>query len=142
MKPASITLLAPGHWFVDFGTEVMAGLSATVSGGKAGAKMNVKLSEELLCKGCTPKPSGGPGPGKGCNTCDFNMTTKAILYPMRTNNKYAETWTLADGTSTIENHEYKLFRWGEITMSAADYDADIKLDLTVHIYVYDLLLIP
>lgn len=35
---------------------------------------------------------------------NFNETTKAILFPMRTNNKYEENWTLADGDSTIENH--------------------------------------
>jgi len=85
LKPVEMTLLAPGHWFVDFGTEIMAGLTVTVHGGKAGTQMNVKLSEELLCKGCAPTRTGGggAGKGKGCNTCDFNETTKAILYPMR-----------------------------------------------------------
>ena len=98
VKPVLMEQLSPGHWFVDFGTEMMAGLTLKVTGGKAGAKITVRLSEELLCSGCS---------AKGCNTCDANTTTKAILYPMRTGNTYAETWTLADGTSEIENHEYK-----------------------------------
>lgn len=107
LKPVEVTMLAAGHWFVDFGTEIMAGLTMNVIGGTKGVKMNIKLSEELLCKGCTSAK---------CNTCNYNDTTKAVLFPMRTNNKYEETWTLGDGVSTIENHEYKLFRYGEITL--------------------------
>ena len=81
MKPVEMTLLSPGHWFVDFGTEIMAGLTMKVTGGKAGAKMDVKLSEELMCVGCkeTHSGGGGPGAGKGCNTCDFNGTHKQLL---------------------------------------------------------------
>jgi hypothetical protein len=113
VKPVEMTLLSPGHWFIDFGTEIMAGLKMTVTGGKAGAKLDVRLSEELMCKGCNETHAGGGGPnsGKGCNTCDYNETRKAILFPMRTNNKYEEIWTLTEGVSEFENHEYKLFRY-------------------------------
>ena len=52
MKPLEMTQMAPGHWFVDFGTEIMAGLTLKVQGGKAGSLVNVKLSEELMCRGC------------------------------------------------------------------------------------------
>lgn len=31
-QPIELTLLGPGHWFVDFGTVQMAGLTATISG--------------------------------------------------------------------------------------------------------------
>lgn len=85
MKPVEMTLLAPGHYFVDFGTEIMAGLTLKVTGGKAGSTIDIKLSEELMCVGCKGRQGGGgPGAGKGCNTCDFNETHKEILYPMRT----------------------------------------------------------
>ena len=88
-----MTLLGTGHWFVDFHTEMMAGLTVAVANGQAGTKVNIKLSEELLCKGCAGGGSGhgGAGRGKGCNTCDFNMTYNSILYPMRTGNTYQET---------------------------------------------------
>ena len=105
--------MSPGHWFVDFGTEMMAGLTVTVTGGKAGAQMNVRLSEELLCNGCNESHAGGGGAntGKGCNTCNYNDTRKAILFPMRTGNTYEEIWTMNEGVSVFENHEYKLFRY-------------------------------
>lgn len=113
VKPVEMTLMSPGHWFVDFGTEMMAGLTVTVTGGKAGAQMNVRLSEELLCNGCNESHAGGGGPntGKGCNTCNYNDTRKAILFPMRTGNTYEEIWTMNEGVSVFENHEYKLFRY-------------------------------
>ena len=40
-KPVEMIELAPGHWFVDFGTEIMAGMTVKVTGGKAGSKMIV-----------------------------------------------------------------------------------------------------
>jgi hypothetical protein len=138
LKPTELTLLGPGHWFVDFGTEIMAGLTMTVTGGKAGTQLDIKLSEELLCKGCANGRAGhgGPGAGKGCNVCDFNETTKAVLFPMRTNNKYEEVWTLKDGESKFENHEYKLFRWGEIKVVGQPVGLDIEgLDLDLSAWV-------
>ena len=113
VKPVEMTLMSPGHWFIDFGTEIMAGITLTVTGGKVGTKMDVRLSEELMCNGCNESHAGrgGPNSGKGCNTCNYNDTRKAILFPMRTNNKYEEIWTLKDGVSEFENHEYKLFRY-------------------------------
>jgi alpha-L-rhamnosidase len=55
---------------------------------------------------------------------------------------YHEVWTLQDGTSAFENHEYKLFRWGEImvnTTSASGEvhrDLDLDLDLTAWVVSY------
>ena len=83
--------VGPGRWFFDFGTELMGGLSLTVRGGAEGQRLDIRLSEELT----------GP---------------HTILYPMRTGNKFQELWTLGPGpTSAFENHEYRLFRYGEIT---------------------------
>ena len=48
--------------------------------------------------------------------------------PMRTGNTYHEVWTLKDGVSSIENHEYKLFRWAEIVVSGPT--AGMELDLS------------
>ena len=48
--------------------------------------------------------------------------------PMRTGNTYHEVWTLKDGVSSIENHEYKLFRWAEIVVTGPT--AGMELDLS------------
>eukprot|EP01045_Picozoa_sp_COSAG04_P005053 COSAG04_NODE_229_length_19247_cov_7.166910_4_plen_70_part_00 len=47
---------------------------------------------------------------------------------MRTGNTYHEIWTLKDGVSEIENHEYKLFRWAEIVVTGPT--AGMELDLS------------
>ena len=47
---------------------------------------------------------------------------------MRTGNTYHEVWTLKDGVSSIENHEYKLFRWAEIVVTGPT--AGMELDLS------------
>jgi alpha-L-rhamnosidase len=38
----------------------------------------------------------------------------SVLYPMRTGNTYQSTWTMAQGLSAFQHHEYMLFRYGEI----------------------------
>ena len=80
-------------------------------------QLDVRLSEELLCKQCVNETEGRAQ--SSCNSCNATETVNRILYPMRTGNTFQETWTLkADaGTSRFENHEYKLFRYGaEITI--------------------------
>jgi alpha-L-rhamnosidase len=52
----------------------------------------------------------------------------------RTGNTYQETWSLQDGTSQIENHEYKLFRWGEIKVEKPP--AGLTLNLAAWVVRY------
>jgi alpha-L-rhamnosidase len=65
-------------------------------------------------------------------------------------NTYHEVWTLKDGSSEFENHEYKLFRWAEINVTAApsaggagsssssadDDVAGVELDLSAWVVNY------
>ena len=53
---------------------------------------------------------------------------------MRTGNTYHEIWTLKDGVSEIENHEYKLFRWAEIVVTGPT--AGMELDLSAWVVSY------
>lgn len=43
----NVTAVSPGVWFIDFGTEVMAGLSITVTNGAKGQQLDLQLGEEL-----------------------------------------------------------------------------------------------
>jgi hypothetical protein len=89
VPPVRIVEVGPDHWFFDFGTEVMAGMVLSWPKGVAGATVQLRMGEELT----------------GSN---------AVMEPMRTKNKYRMTWTLADGASSFEQHEYFLFRYGEL----------------------------
>ena len=54
-------------------------------------------------------------------------------------NTYEEVWTLKDGTSEIENHEYKLFRWAVLNVtnpSGGPPPAGMKLDLSAWVVRY------
>ena len=79
--------MARGHWFFDFGTDLMAGLELEWNGGNA--TINLRASEELI-------------------------TNTSIKFPMRTGNAYEMQWTAGEGTSSFEQHEYWEFRYGEI----------------------------
>lgn len=77
-------------YLIDFGLELQGGVNITFTNAKAGQKVTVKLSEELL-------PNG------------------QIKVPMRTGNDFEDTWTLRDGTQTVMQHEYMEFRYAEIS---------------------------
>jgi hypothetical protein len=79
-------------YLIDFGLEMQGGVNITFSNAKAGQKVRVKLSEELL-------PNG------------------QIKVPMRTSNDFDDSWTLRDGPQTVMQHEYMEFRYAEIVRS-------------------------
>lgn len=91
VQPTQVTQLSSGHWFFDFGTELMAGLRLEVPGGAAadGWVLQMVLGEEL-------------------------SAPNTVMYPMRTGNTYANTFTLRSGVSVFQHHEYMLFRYGEL----------------------------
>ena len=99
LKPVQLVQLSPGHWFFDFGSEIMAGLRLRVTGGVAGQKLDITQGEETV--------PGAP---------------HQILYPMRTGNTFQQTWTLQHGISEFENHEYSTFRYGEIKVSTRSWE--------------------
>ena len=76
-------------YLIDFGLEMQGGVNISFTHAKAGQKVRVKLSEELL-------PNGH------------------IKVPMRTGNDFEDAWTLRDGPQTVMQHEYMEFRYAEI----------------------------
>ena len=83
-----------GSWLADFGSELMGGASLRVRGAREGDTVLLEMGEEL----------------SGSTT---------VLEPMRTKNNYSMVWTLAEGDNTLEQHEYFLFRWAQLTLSGA-----------------------
>ena len=75
---------------VDFGREITATLVLRASG-KAGQQIVVRCGEELNDDG-------------------------SVRFDMRCNCRYEETWTLADGTSTLDQYDYKAFRYVELVV--------------------------
>lgn len=73
---------------VDFGREITATL-ALVARGAAGDVITVRCGEELNDDG-------------------------SVRYEMRCNCTYEETWTLAEGTCTLDQYDYKAFRYVEL----------------------------
>ena len=73
---------------VDFGREITATLSLTAHG-RAGDVITVRCGEELNDDG-------------------------SVRYEMRCNCTYEETWTLADGVCTLDQYDYKAFRYVEL----------------------------
>ena len=59
-------------------------------------------------------------PHAGSLCVSFSQGESAqVLYPMRTGNHYRMVWTTGSGTNAsggmvLENHEYMLFRYGEL----------------------------
>jgi len=99
-RPASITRLAAGRYFVDAGRNLMGGLNVTVrapaAAAAAGAKtvvVRLRLSEEVSAPG-------------------------QILFPMRTGNYYETAAEVrADGgLASVFNLEYSVFRYAQIDL--------------------------
>ncbi|WNI27273.1 family 78 glycoside hydrolase catalytic domain [Streptomyces sp. ITFR-16] len=88
VEPAAVTEVANGRWLVDLGREIAGGLSLETTG-RDGAKIEVRLGEELQADG----------------------TVRDVL---RGGNTYRETWTLRDGPQHIEHWGYRGFRWAEL----------------------------
>jgi alpha-L-rhamnosidase len=86
--PAELIDKGNGHYYFDFGKEIVASMRLTLEG-QDGQTIQLRLAEEL------------EGP----------QTPK---YKARTAVTYDETWTLRKGKQSIENFGYRGFRYGEI----------------------------
>lgn len=86
--PAELIDKGDGHYYFDFGKEIVASVRLTLQG-KDGQTIQLRLAEEL----------------------DGPQTPK---YKARTGVTYDETWTLREGKQSIENFGYRGFRYGEI----------------------------
>lgn len=88
-EPQTVRELAPGHYLLDFGSE-LTGQFAMAASGEAGQEVEVRCGEEL--------------------TEDGN----AVRYEMRCNCFYLDRWTLSGGEDTFETYDYKGFRYVEV----------------------------
>ena len=109
VKPAVARKLNATAYFVDFGHELMGGLTLRLPAAAfpTGSKVRVTLGEELV---------GDP------------KTSTTILYPMRTGNMYRCEWTVtappagvganegSGGDPFFEHHEYMEFRYAELVV--------------------------
>ncbi|MBQ7387198.1 MAG: family 78 glycoside hydrolase catalytic domain [Clostridia bacterium] len=79
-----------GTLFLDFGSNYVGYLYIRASG-RSGDAVTVRCAQELNDDG-------------------------SIRYALRANCKYEETWILADGESTLDQFDYKSFRYAELTL--------------------------
>lgn len=86
-SPIVCERLSGGGIFYDFGSEITATLQITATG-QSGDTIDIFCGEEL----------------------DDSSPFK-VRYQMRCNCEYKETWTLADGENTLDQFDYKAFRY-------------------------------
>lgn len=98
LRPVRIVQKESGHYFFDFGREIVGTLCLRLKG-KAGDVVEIRLGEELT------------GPDQ-------------VRYKLRANCLYQERWTLRDGVQTLEHYDYRAFRYGEVIGAASALDPD------------------
>lgn len=86
VKPESCEKLENGGYFYDIGHEITGHLKITATG-KSGSKVRILCAEEL------------------------DDSDVKVKYRTRCDCNYDDTWTLAEGTNSIEQFEYKGFRY-------------------------------
>jgi alpha-L-rhamnosidase len=89
VKPEKITVLAEGHYLIDFGQEITGQFKMEASGEK-GQIVEIRCGEEL----------------------QSDMTS--VRHNMRCNCNYQEFWTLSGGKDILEHYDYKAFRYVEV----------------------------
>lgn len=94
VRPASSVHDYGYRWFVDFGVEFTGGVCVDATAGVDGFAVDMQLGEEVVY---------------GANG------TLSVLTPPRSQVKYAQTWTLRNGSQTICMHEWAQFRYVELT---------------------------
>lgn len=94
-KPVYHQLLPNGGSFYDFGQEITATLQLTARGSD-GDRIRILCGEEL------------------------EDTPERVRYQMRCNCRYEEYWTLKSGETTMEQYDYKAFRYLALIPSRPD----------------------
>ena len=90
IKPKKFINRGNGHYFIDFGREIIGGISLTIDNSSFYSKqVTIRSGEEL----------------------DDNGN---VLYKMRTGNTYEEHWKYGVGKRTLENIGMKTFRYVDI----------------------------
>lgn len=88
LAPAEVKHIEKNKFMLDFGKEITTGLMADVCG-REGGKIRLRFGEELDDEG-------------------------NVRHNMRCNVDYEEFWTLSGKKETIENYDYKGFRYVEV----------------------------
>ncbi|WP_240941630.1 family 78 glycoside hydrolase catalytic domain [Paenibacillus sp. HB172176] len=94
MAPASVRELEAGGYLIDFGHEI-TGQFEMKARGEAGEVIRIRQGEEL-------EEGGG-----------------SVRYEMRANCRYEESWILSGGDDTLEQFDYKAFRYVEVAVEGA-----------------------
>lgn len=107
--PAAVTHKGGGVWLVNTGREITGGLRLTVTApkGAAGTTVIVRLGEELNADG-------------------------TVRSHLRAETTYQDSWTLREGSQTIEHWGYRNFRWAQLTADPA-LDLAHAVTLLVHV---------
>ncbi len=92
--------------FLDFGSNYVAYLCASVKG-KKGDIVTIKCGQELNDDG-------------------------SVRHKLRAVCDYTETWTLADGISTLDQFDYKAFRYTELTLPEGCEVIEVYLNVRHH----------
>ena len=96
-EPASCEPLPNGGLFYDFGQEITATLRITAKG-RAGDTVQILCGEEM------------------------DDSPVRVRYKMRCNCRYEERWTLGDGEVTLDQFDYKAFRYLTLLPSSGDIE--------------------
>lgn len=99
IPPARVTQLAEGHYLLDFGQEVTGQFELSAKG-ESGQRIELRYGEEL------------------------ELGDRSVKFEMRCNCNYRETWTLSGRADTLEQFEYKAFRYVEVIGPAEAIDPD------------------
>jgi alpha-L-rhamnosidase len=108
VRPVLMHKKAEGHYFFDFGKEIVGCVRLAVVGTE-GRQIEVRLGEELAGE-------------------------KTVRHKARTGVTYAEKWTLRQGSQVIENFGYRGFRYGELLHMPTD---EFTLSAVVLQYPFD-----
>jgi alpha-L-rhamnosidase len=99
IEPEKIIKKGKGHYFIDFGKSHVGGFHLNVDGIE-GQEVEIRFGEELAAP-------------------------EEVRFNMRTGNIYHEVWTLKEGTQTIENWGYRVFRYTEVLNVPEPFDLSI-----------------
>jgi len=117
VRPVSVQRVDKSRYIIDFGTEMMGGLTLHLpeKSFPANTVFKVILGEEL-------------------------ESESAVLYPMRTGNDYLNEWKLSTAPkalgTTFEHHEYMQFRYASIEVKNAGSPAFETLDVSAWVVRY------
>lgn len=108
VEPIRVQAKAKGHYFFDFGKEIVGCVKLAVTG-REGERLELRLGEEL-------------------------DAPDTVRHAARTGVTYCETWTLREGKQTLENFGYRAFRYGELLNMP---DGEFTLSVTTLEYPFD-----